>query len=204
MKKIKQSSIRKWSKDATQINFGAKNVSSVKNAGTSRVSYSKIFYANKSKSSLKNYTKVSKSSIPKKMIWRESNSSTQIRYLMKNRENLTNSHRNINSEHKIHKSSESPMEQNNNDQPESNIVVLKNKLVKTISNQQILQQKTKNDNIPSKNEIENKILRNQEASCFEIRNDSTESEKTNSDSEDELAYQERSIHKKEKKIRKMI
>ena len=55
VKKIKQSSIKR-AKDHHVSNFGAKIANSVKNAGTSRISYNKIFYANNSKSSLKNYT----------------------------------------------------------------------------------------------------------------------------------------------------
>lgn len=176
------------------------NVSSVKNAGTSRVSYNKIFYANKPKTSLKNYAKASsKGSIPKKMIWRESNSSTQIRYLMKNKEMF------LNSEHKMHKSSESPVEQNQNDHPDSNIAVLKNKLVKTISNNHIGQQiNVKSDTKQIKNEWENRTYNNQEISWLEGKNDLTESDKSDSYSDEEETFRERSVQKKERKIRKMI
>lgn len=118
---------------------------------------------------------------------------------MKNREML------LNSEHKMHKSSESPKEQNQNDQSDSNIAVLKNKLVKTISNQQILHQMTaKNDPKLVKNECDKRAFNNQEISCLEERNDMTESDKSDSVSDDEETFRERSVHKKEKKIRKMI
>ena len=55
VKKIKQSSTKRV-KDSHVSNFGTKIMNSIKNAGTSRISYNKIFYANNSKSSLKNYT----------------------------------------------------------------------------------------------------------------------------------------------------
>jgi len=66
VKRIKQNNIKRNSKEHAGINFGTKVANSVKNAGTSRVSYNKIFYANKSKSSLKNYNNALKACLPKK------------------------------------------------------------------------------------------------------------------------------------------
>lgn len=43
LKRIKQSNIKKSTKDVSQVNFGTKITSSTRNTGTSRVSYNKIF-----------------------------------------------------------------------------------------------------------------------------------------------------------------
>lgn len=84
VKKIKQSSIKKHSNTNTNLSFANKVIKSVKNAGTSRVSYNQIFYTNKPKSSLKKYTNALKSYLPKKKsTCIESNSSAQLTCVFK-------------------------------------------------------------------------------------------------------------------------
>lgn len=199
IKKIKQSSIKKNNKENACLNFGTKVVSSVKNAGTSRVSYNQIFYSNKPKSSLKNYSNAMKSYMPKKKsIWRESNSSTQITYMAKNRKDLTTSSRYLTSDKKLHQTESSPL--NNKSQGEGlekYVCGIKNKLIKTISNQQIIHKKlsTKKVKKPKCDDSDHFLTNN--ISCG-LNNDSTES-----DSSDNENYKQ-STNRKEKKIRKII
>lgn len=143
LKKIKQSSIKKPAKDPTYVNFASKVVSSVKNS--SRVSYNKIFYSNKSKSNLKTYTNAARNYQPKqkKSACRESNNSTQVSTMLKTKKRLTTSSRNMLSGKKLHQTSESPC--NNKSQGESSMQYirggLKNKFGRAISNQHIIRKK---------------------------------------------------------------
>jgi ankyrin repeat protein/tRNA A-37 threonylcarbamoyl transferase component Bud32 len=208
VKKIKQSSIKKKNKENTCLNFGTKVVSSVKNAGTSRVSYNQIFYSNKSKSSLKNYSNAVKNYLPKKKsVWRESNSSTQISYLSKNRKRITNSYRNMTSDKKIYKPEDSPLNKNGSQgRFEEYVGGIKTKLIKTISSQNMIANKLVNK--ASKKAVTEEVQyistsNHQEENCLETNNYSTESDSSLSDSDNELD-ENLSVQGIEKKMRKFI
>lgn len=206
IRKIKQSSIKKHSKENTCLNFGTKVVSSVKNAGTSRVSYNQIFYSNKSKSNLKNYTNAAKPAIKKKSACRESNS-TQFTYVSKGRKNVTHSSRQITSDKKSKLDDCSPS--NNKSQGEGldkYIGGIKSKLIKTISNHQILHKKinTKQIKKPDVDDSEFVPIHNQQdVTCFEVQDKSQETEYFLSDSDEEI-YNRGSTNKKERKMRKLL
>lgn len=208
LKKIKQAHIKKSNKENACLNFGTKVVSSVKNAGTSRVTYNQIFYSNKSKSSLKNYNNAVKTYLPKKKsLGREGSNSSQISYLMKNRANLTSSNKNLCSERKLQKADSSPG--NNKSQPDNlelYVGGIKNKLIKTISNQQIIHKKLSTNQVkqPESEDSEFVPIHNQQdITCFEVGADSTESDQSMTDSEEE-DLSSRNTTKKERKMRRII
>lgn len=130
--------------------------------------------------------------------------SGQLNCAVKNRERTTNSYRNNYSEKYI--TTDSPVNgKNQADRSDGNIQGLKNKLGRTISTSHASKKKFKSNDAESRNtETEFVPIHNQQdVTCFEVGNDSTESEGSLVDSENEL-YNERSTNKKEKQMRKII
>ena len=183
LKRIKQSSIKKHNNIHSNINFANKVVSSVKNPGTSRVSYNQIFYTNKPKSSLKNYNNALKSYIPKKKSsGRETNSSAQLTYIVKNRKDLSTTSRHLTSDKKMHQTETSPC--NNKSQCDfkgKTVGKMKNKLIKTISNHQILKRKRSTKKV-KKPKCDDSEYLNMNNVSYGINYDSTDSN-TSSDFE---------------------
>jgi len=223
VKKIKHSSIKKRNKENTNLNFGSKVVSSVKNAGTSRASYNQIFYSNKSKSSLKNYNNATRNyPLKKKSTNRESNSNTNISYLSKNslkpsqkvpfnplqnRKKTTNSSRNMTSDKKMHKTESSPINQNGKESKLENYLGgIKTKLIKTISSQSmgVNKLKTRNTVKLKPSETEYVMLQNHQNLTQDGKADYlSDSESSLSDSGEESLKCD-STNKKERKLRRMI
>jgi hypothetical protein len=118
--------------------------------------------------------------------------------MAKNRKDLTTTSRNLTSDKKLHHTESSPSNnKSQNEGLEKYVGGIKNKLIKTISNQQIVHKKLSTKKVKKPKCDDSDYLLAHNISCG-MNNDSTES-----DSSENEKYKQ-STNKKEKKIRKII